>query len=121
MPRFTAVIQDSAGSRWEEVWDIPKGRDPVKWGDAIVSRWNSSLRPGETHRRVVDLWESAPIEAHQWEKSSLVTQEKDGAIFDAYRCRSCGITGKRFGLSASVKRDWQFRAKHYEVCNKEDR
>lgn len=55
---------------------------------------------------------------HDWKKINLVTISKRGRLYDAYRCKRCGITGKRFGLDDIVVRDKKYWNKKYFYCQK---
>lgn len=90
--------------------------DPEKWGKATILWYNSTCQPGERRRmylgyRVLDRSTSGMY--HQWEKSCLVTQ-KGG--YDTMRCKTCGITGKRYGLGSGPIRDPKFKADKYQYC-----
>lgn len=49
---------------------------------------------------------------HDWSKNCLVTQEKKGMLFDLYKCKNCGATGKRFGLGEFIAPD----RKSFRTC-----
>lgn len=53
---------------------------------------------------------------HTWHKTNLVTVTDRLGYYDTMRCRICGVTGKRFGLT-NIKIDSQFRAKKYRTCH----
>jgi hypothetical protein len=46
---------------------------------------------------------------HLWEKQNLVTVASAGKVgmHDIYKCKKCGITGKRFGVGP-IRRDKKF-------------
>jgi hypothetical protein len=48
-----------------------------------------------------------PITSHAFEKVNIVTIVRGGKAYDVYRCRVCGLTGKRYGFSETlvVKKD----------------
>lgn len=72
--------------------------------ESIIERFNKSLRPGERPRKLVkiEIEDNDKQIDHQWEKKSLVTQPGG---YDIMVCKNCGVTGKRYGLSQSVKID----------------
>jgi len=90
---------------------------PSRWAKAMIDRFNATLKRGERKRTITGIKiideESA---RHQWEKSCLVTQRKAGRMYDTYKCKCCGITGKRFGLSSIIVRDSKYKASKYDVC-----
>jgi hypothetical protein len=47
---------------------------------------------------------------HEWGKQNLVTIIAKGGVgtHDAYKCRACGATSKRFGIGGSFVRDKKF-------------
>lgn len=66
--------------------------------EECLQNFNNSLRPGEQTRQLIAAFpikKDIPKE-HEWEKYSLVT-EIGG--YDRYRCKKCGMFGKRYGLS----------------------
>lgn len=40
--------------------------------------------------------------SHEFDKSNLVTQRGKGGTFDTYKCKHCGLEGKRYGLSELI-------------------
>jgi len=52
---------------------------------------------------------------HFFEKQNLVTQSSSSGAFDNYKCRLCGLTGKRYGISEAVVTK---SAKASEACPK---
>ena len=40
-----------------------------------------------------------PLNAHTFTKTNLVTIIKGNRIFDEYKCSTCGMIGRRYGLS----------------------
>ena len=47
---------------------------------------------------------------HRWEKQNITTIALKGGVpmHDIYKCKKCGATGKRFGLSEYIRRDKRF-------------
>jgi len=91
------------------------------YAEAIVRRFNNTLKPGELPSKVVDLYEDLDgaddvYVLHCWRKVNLFTLADHSGMYDKYRCERCGITGKRFGLSDVVRRDKKYAAKKYENC-----
>jgi hypothetical protein len=110
MKSYRAHIADARTDWWENISaDAPEGVQRA------IDNFNSSLRPGESARRVLAVEAGDGPIPHKWEKSNLVTVMKGGA-HDTYRCAACGITGKRYGLSETVLRDKKFAAAKYEGC-----
>lgn len=46
--------------------------------------------------------ETIHILSHAFEKVNLVTQHSKGVSFDTYKCKQCGLTGKRIGISENI-------------------
>ncbi len=77
----------------------------------MIAQFNNSLRPGETRRDLLLVrtkFTSVSNEGlkHLWEKWGAVTQQGG---FDTYKCKICGATGKRFGLSDSIIIDKKYK------------
>jgi len=54
---------------------------------------------------------------HDWEKTNLVTiTGRGGLSYDNYRCKRCGVTAKRFGLSDDFRRDKKFNTEKFAEC-----
>jgi ParB family chromosome partitioning protein len=53
---------------------------------------------------------------HQWEKQNLVTvaSTRNVPMHDIYKCKTCGATAKRFGISEFIRRDKKFAT--WEQC-----
>lgn len=56
---------------------------------------------------------SKPLE-HDWEKTNLVTNRD---MTDSYRCRRCGITGKRYGFNWPPVKDKKYQKDKYIDCH----
>ena len=114
--RFRIKVKGKNEEWWEE-YDTPT-EDPEKFGRDLISRFNSTCRPGEAHREFLGaerLEDQAPRE-HDWEKTNLMTISDRVGVYDAMKCTRCGVTGKRFGLGR-VTIDSKFKAKVYRQCN----
>ena len=88
----------------------------------MIARFNAGLRSGESAREIDGMraMEKARTVSlkHNWEKSCLVTEIKNGQQYDSYKCKRCGVTGKRFGLGYSVIIDPKYKAEKYQLCRK---
>jgi len=94
-----AHVGDPDHAWWEEY--NKDTNDPKQWAETTVKTFNETLRPGEKPRMVIEVV-VAPNHhrlSHDWEKTSLVTEI---GFFDNYKCKRCGITGKRYGFSEFV-------------------
>ncbi|GKS14760.1 hypothetical protein YDYSY3_57600 [Paenibacillus chitinolyticus] len=117
MPKIEIeVCQVGSTSTWKEKYDFHEG-DPQAWAQAMLDRFNSTLRPGENPRELVSV-EVLPEESqeHIWRKENVYTIVRGSQVYDKMRCERCGVTGKRHGLVSGVKRDSEYRAKKYEKC-----
>lgn len=106
-----------------KIWEEPYTEvtdDPEQWGRNLIKRFNLTLKPGERRRRFVQVvvtGEIAPPD-HKWVKLTAMTQQRTtGRPFDVMECGRCGITGKRFGLSQSVKIDSKYRLAVFRRCD----
>ena len=85
---------------------------------AIISNFNKTLRPGERARVLLGITEmgDSATTPHQWYKSYPVTISDSEGVYDRYRCKKCGITGKRFGLSDVITTDKKYQKSKYRYC-----
>lgn len=106
-------------TNWEEEYTENISENEIDaFGMDLIANYNRTLRPGENPREylgyiVVD----QEYKNHEWEKQNLATIIGKGRNYDIYKCKICGVTGKRYGLSGSVLRDYKYRAKKYQSCN----
>lgn len=55
---------------------------------------------------------------HEWAKVNAATMTTPRKrLYDLWRCKVCGITGRRYGLSGVIERDKAYKAKKYDLCN----
>ena len=113
---------DCSGETWTEDFDIAGAKTMAEAQRGVedsVFTFNYTLRPGALPRilDVIEVGGDGKL-AHDWEKTSLVTEfgKFGGAAFDRYRCRRCGITGKRYGLSETISRDRKYSASKWSAC-----
>lgn len=114
-----AKIQIEGAAPHTEDIEILDGADPQERWEEIIERFNSTLKQGERPRKFIGLVSTdfSEPKKHTWEKQNLFTIVKGGLVYDIMKCRSCGITGKRYGLSEATKIDSKFRAKVYLQCD----
>lgn len=116
--KFVLTVSDGA-KQWDEDYDVPmlKTADDVRdYCETILSRFNSGRRPGELPRHMVSLEIGGDSDVHDWRKVNAATVMKGTSNYDVMRCAVCGVTGKRYGLGSTVRRDHGYRAKRYENC-----
>lgn len=107
-----------SGEGWWENYDKP-GTDAEAIGRGIIDFWNSTLA---SHEKAREFLEAVVVDArpdtgvHDWEKTNSITIMERGRSFDTCRCKACGITAKRYGLSESVVIDPKYKAKVYRNC-----
>jgi len=118
--KFRIKVNDIDGvasdARWETYdKDIT---DPKKWAIETLRKFNATLKPYEKARRLleVEILERYSKTKHNWEKTNLVTIMKAAGGYDTYKCRQCGITGKRHGLQR-ITIDSRWKAEVYQNCN----
>ncbi len=116
--KFSVEIRDK-GSREShvETYDVNTS-DPEAWAKGTMDYFNSTLHPGEKEREVVSvsILEKYSLKDHKWEKQNLVTISDQGDLHDAMKCKVCGITAKRYGLSTIVY-DKRFNKKVFCRCD----
>lgn len=115
------------GNEWTEDYDkvgigdngnIYQAND---WANKLIESFNDTCRPGESHRELLSTEIIGVSMTHDWVKlTSGMSTSFRGNVVDLFRCKLCGITGKRYGLRTGVKRDSKYRAKKYEACRPEN-
>lgn len=58
---------------------------------------------------------------HCWERQNLITIRYGGKIFDIYKCKYCGITGKRYWKNQYVTRDSIYKSDKYLYCQGQEK
>ncbi|MDD3029847.1 MAG: hypothetical protein PHS57_06180 [Alphaproteobacteria bacterium] len=119
MKEIIARVRDVGGAaEWTESVVVPDGVDGSEYFERLIQTFNDTFMPGERPRELIRVEEMRKnaIGKHAWEKSSLVTQRDRRGQYDAYRCKNCGITGKRRSLPFAIERDPKYKAKKYEGC-----
>lgn len=56
--------------------------------------------------------------SHCWERQNLITIRYGGKIFDIYKCKYCGITGKRYWKNQYVTPDSEYKSDKYLYCQR---
>jgi hypothetical protein len=106
---------------WVEAYDraeVKNVGDAVRWAEALIDKFNRTLRPGERARKVLAVTRTGDSSAppHDWGKTNLVTVSDHGQYYDTMECVRCGVTGKRYGLDNTIIIDQKFKDKKYERC-----
>lgn len=94
-------------------------KDPMLCARDIMKYFNSTLRAGESPRKLIAvcvLDKDLKNYDHKFIKTNLITVNKGRRFFDEYRCENCGVTGKRYGLEPNVIIDNKYKAKKYYDC-----
>lgn len=110
----------NSGYIMDEEYDLKAGTNAENHAQDMIDRFNAGLRPGESPRELisVEIIEEISDEIeHNWEKQNLVTLKNNVGYHDKYKCSSCGITGKIYGISGTVTRDSKYKAKIYNECH----
>lgn len=120
--KFVIKVQHADGEAcWDEDYDqlsVRSIKDAQNWSQALIQKFNDTLRPGEKPRKMVSVSLAGESERqpHDWRKMNLVTvMDPRLGFYDILQCRVCGITAKRFGLDR-ILIDRKFRAKRYQKC-----
>jgi len=93
--------------------------NPTKYVQSVLDNFNKTLKPGESRREIsghVRVLDFTNRKEHDWEKTNLVTIKKAGRMFDTWRCSSCGITAKRFGIGGPIVIDPKYKKADYKYC-----
>ena len=116
----TGDTESDTSKPWVESYDKPelKTESAVRdWAHRTIEYFNSTLREFEKPRALLEVTISEePSAVHMWEKTNLVTIQDRGQMYDTAKCRSCGITARRYGLENSFVRDKKFSAKGFDSC-----
>lgn len=108
------------GYVFEEKYEIADEEEPKEYAQNLIDTYNATLRPNESPRELAAVMvtkEKVKGKAeHMWEKQNLVTIRRAGRMYDIYKCKCCGITGKRFGIGCEVTRDPKYKAEKYKFC-----
>lgn len=118
--KFQIEVTSVRGEWWEihDEASVTTDADAVEFGNRVVAYFNSTLRPHEDPRTFtgnVKILGPGQGGAHDWEKRNLMTLSDHRGMFDKVECRSCGVTGRRYGLG-TIKRSAEYRAKKYDHC-----
>ena len=125
MGKFTMKIK-KIGQKDSEAWeeeeefaDITDAEVAREKAQAIVDRFNATLRKGEVERVLVDVTFAEETRysrgQHDWDKVSLVTE---AGGFDKMKCKVCGITAKRYGVGGGHPvRDKKYQKDVYARCD----
>lgn len=117
MKKIEATICDE-NATWKETYDVAEKINAEDYMNAMIENFNSSIRENERKRKLVGLkviHDTLPQE-HQWEKTNIATIHGRGSMYDTYKCKICGITGRRYGIGNVIKRDRKYIAKCYDSC-----
>jgi len=118
--KLTICDEINPSHQWDEIYTEDDVTDPEARGKEMIADYNEGIpRHGGERRKfiraeIIDL--NAKSTDHDWKKMSPVTVIKGNKTYDVYQCSKCGITGKRYGLNTTVKRDPKFKAPKYEKC-----
>lgn len=120
---LTACNKGNPASKWTEDYnhdEVVSNADAEAMGKAFIERFNSTLRPHEKEREFISAEiseESTADLKHNWSKTNAFTISDRTGNYDKMQCKQCGITGKRFGISSTVTRDNNFKARGFEFCD----
>ena len=115
--RIKIADKDTPDNFWWEEYE-KNIDDPMKWGKETINDFNEILMPNERERIFLDaeILDKDAVKDHDWDKTNLISLKDRFGIYDIYKCRRCGITGRRYGFY-SVNRDSKYKAKVYARCD----
>lgn len=118
MPKIVIEVKSevSAGS-WKEEYDIHDDLDPKLYALGLISRYNKTIRTFESPRTLVSVTVTGKSARHTWSKVNAFTICDRYGTYDRMKCKACGVTGKRFGVSSIINRDSKYLAKKYAQCS----
>ena len=105
---------------WFEDYD-ENTDNPEEWAKNIIAFFNSTLKPGEKKRTLLSVEVIGKENTkHDWVKyTGGMSVNFRGSNVDVMFCNKCGITGKRFGMSKTVKIDSKYSKKVFRTCTPE--
>jgi hypothetical protein len=114
---ITVAHENNRKNTWEEEY-TKNCENPEQWAKEIIENFNRTLRPGEKERVLLNVVIKDDIKdySHCWEKINLITIIKGKQTYDEYKCKNCGITGKRHGIDHDIVRDNKYTGKKYADC-----
>lgn len=122
--KFALIVAHAAHpeNTWRENYsdaEIETVDQAKAYGAKLIDGFNSSLRPHETARVLIDVELDPNADTktpHKWEKSALVTQmDPARGMFDPVRCKVCGAVARRYGINL-IKRQKPFTALKWATC-----
>lgn len=116
---FWRRVDDATMEPVREVYER-RCADVTEAAQGLIDHFNSTLRRYEKARVLVSAREldDQTMTEHVWIKATAMTQRgRHGKAFDKMHCQRCGLTGKRYGLSADISIDAPFnRTPGYKNC-----
>jgi len=117
--KFRIKVQTEDGREWWEDYakDIP---DAQQWAESTIETFNATLRPREKSRKLlaVEILDESNEKHHRWTKrTGGMSVPFRGSTVDLMFCERCGITGKKYGMSGTVKIDSKYRKKVFQECH----
>lgn len=119
--KFQIQVKEQDSQPWWESYDrheVTTKEEALAYGKQTVEYFNSTLRPGERAREVLDariVGEGEVGRSHKWRKQNLYTLADHHGNFDKVKCELCEVTARRYGISHIV-RQTPYRAKKYQYC-----
>lgn len=112
-----SVKRDQSWTEDYDVLSVKTQPEAATWALELIKRFNESCHPGESHRELLQADLVGESMQHDWYKrTDGMSVRFRNQLVDIFECRNCGITGKRFGLGGSIKRDYKWRAKKHDKC-----
>lgn len=124
--KFNLIYTDARdGYKIEHIDSYDKDIDPSKvneWCKNVINvTWNEGIREHETKRKFirVEIIDASKTKSdHKWNKfTGGQSVQFRGSIVDEMYCEVCRITGKRYGLSGTIRIDSKYKAKKYKRCD----
>lgn len=119
--KFTITVRNSGGGgAWTENYNedsVTNQEQAEHWADETLAFFNRTCEQGEPTRRLVSVnfREGNSPGKHWWVKQNIITLQDHRGMFDEVKCKKCGITARRYGLTA-IKRSAKFRSGKWANC-----
>ena len=116
--KFKIKVRNCYTSWEEEYVENISEKDIDIFSSDLIANFNRTLRPGEEPREYLGYTVLDNAIKHEWEKVNPYTLfDRNKRQYDKFKCKNCGVTGKRYTLGGEIVLDREYGAKKYRYCN----